>query len=239
MGVGVSEPNRTVKARFGARGSAEYTSLMFRRLLLFAVATAGCQQGVDPNAAPADTAAEESELEFETNWEVATPIGTPTGCATSAECGGGQICAFYVGDCKGKGVCVARGKSDGGFVVHCGCDGHEVDTGSEFPKGYSAVPTRGPGVCPGDGGTDAPVCDRLPGAGCPTKPCPTGTKCAMEIGGPRGGGDTWCVPIPSRCAATPTCACMGLCACGVSFNRPEACVDVADGSRFWCDDGIR
>jgi hypothetical protein len=72
--------------------------------------------------------------------------------------------------------------------------------------------------------------------------CPAGTICAVEIGGVAGGGGEYCAPVPDPCRSTPTCACLGSCACGTSFGRPETCVDARDqdgGPTIQCDNGIR
>jgi hypothetical protein len=62
-----------------------------------------------------------------------------------------------------------------------------------------------------------------------------------QIGGVAGGGGEYCAPIPDGCRSTPTCACLGSCACGASFGRPETCSDGRDqdgGQTIQCDNGI-
>src|SRR6266700_6504004 len=83
----------------------------------------------------------------------------------------------------------------------------------------------------GDGGT--PDGGRIPCTG----GCPAGTVCAVEIGGVAGGGGEYCAPIPTECHGTPTCACMGSCACNSAVGiHPELC-SVQNGM-INCDNGI-
>jgi hypothetical protein len=92
----------------------------------------------------------------------------------------------------------------------------------------------------GDGGSLFDAASRFHGS-C-SGGCPAGTICALEIGGVAGGGGEYCAPVPDRCRSTPTCACLGSCACGASFGRPETCSDGSDqdgGQTIQCDDGIR
>ena len=88
-----------------------------------------------------------------------------------------------------------------------------------------------------DGGAVFDGSSRFGGV-CPDGGCPTGTICAVEVGGVAGGGGEYCAPIPDRCSSNPTCACLGLCVCGERFGRPERCTDGPDGT-IYCDDGIR
>lgn len=68
--------------------------------------------------------------------------------------------------------------------------------------------------------------------------CPAGTVCVVEVGGVAGGGGEYCAPIPTECHGTPTCACMGSCACNSTIGiHPEMC-SVQNGS-VYCDNGIR
>jgi hypothetical protein len=92
----------------------------------------------------------------------------------------------------------------------------------------------------GDGGSLFDAASRFRGS-C-SGGCPAGTICAVEIGGVAGGGGEYCAPIPDPCRSTPTCACLGSCACGTSFGRPQTCVDARDqdgGQTIQCDNGIR
>ena len=92
----------------------------------------------------------------------------------------------------------------------------------------------------GDGGSLFDAASRFQGS-C-SGGCPAGTICAVEIGGVRGGGGEYCAPIPDRCRSTLTCGCLGSCACGASFGRPETCADGRDqdgGPTIQCDNGIR
>jgi hypothetical protein len=60
----------------------------------------------------------------------------------------------------------------------------------------------------------------------------------VEVGGVAGGGGEYCAPIPTECHGTPTCACMGSCACNSTIGiHPEMC-SVQNGS-VYCDNGIR
>jgi hypothetical protein len=76
------------------------------------------------------------------------------------------------------------------------------------------------------------------GKGCPGAGCPSGTVCVTEGGGIAGGGGQYCASIPIECDGTPSCACMGVCACtsGVGY-QPEICA-YEDGS-IGCDNGVR
>jgi hypothetical protein len=70
--------------------------------------------------------------------------------------------------------------------------------------------------------------------------CPTGTVCAVQIGGVAGGGGEYCAPIVDRCKNDVTCACLSSCVCGSSFGRAERCNDTQQkGTVLECDNGIR
>ena len=170
---------------------------------------------------------------------------TPKACTRASDCAASEVCAYPIGNCTTSGTCVTPHAVEAGApsVRYCGCDGSAVEGAAGYPDGLSPIRIRGAGVCPGvsvDGGA-APSCTRGPESGCPTTPCPAGTVCADEIGGVAGGGGSWCAPIPADCAATPTCACMGLCACGSFAGWAERCADASHGAVtvLACDDGIR
>lgn len=114
-----------------------------------------------------------------------------------------------------------------------------VPTGDDASNDGDA--DAGPVDCvSGDGGSVFDAASRFHGS-C-SGGCPAGTICAIEIGGVAGGGGEYCAPIPDRCRNTPSCACLGRCACGASFGRPEACSDGRDqdgGQTIQCDNGIR
>lgn len=80
----------------------------------------------------------------------------------------------------------------------------------------------------------------MPDGGWPhcTGGCPAGTVCVVEVGGVAGGGGDHCAPIPTECHGTPTCACMGSCACNSTIGiQPEMCS--VQNSSIYCDNGIR
>jgi len=111
--------------------------------------------------------------------------------------------------------------------LYCGPDGTWQAGLGLFPCG------------PADAGADAPTCSigdaLVSDASCSAtdagEGCGVGEVCAVEVGGPMRRGATWCVTIPPECGGTPTCACMGVCACG-----HWRCVDGPTGEIF-CDDG--
>jgi hypothetical protein len=213
-----------------------------RSFAIVSALLAGCSSltsTVNPEAdGAADVGDDASEVADDT-----FVIALPHPCSSAAECAASEVCAYPVGSCTGSSVCVTRRAEDGGTSArrYCGCDGSAVDAASAYPDGWAQVPTRGVGVCPGGGADGGASCIRRPAAGCPTTPCPDGTVCAYEIGGVAGGGGSWCLPIPGACATTPTCACMGLCACGTSAGRAEACADATHGAVpvLACDNGVR
>lgn len=215
---------------------SRYAESMVGRGLWLVLIGVGCASSSEARAVPDDAALDDAPL-ADSLPDGVTSIPEPRVCRTSADCSGGEVCGFRVGDCKAQGLCMARAGGEG-TVAHCGCDGRAILTSGELPPGFAAVPTRGQGICPRGVSSSGPVCERLPAAGCPTTPCPAGSLCAVEIGGVKGGGGSGCVPIPTACSTTPTCACMGLCACGESFGRAELCTDVPTGG-FRCDDGVR
>jgi hypothetical protein len=215
-----------------------------RRLSFLVALLVGCSSsGAAATSAP-DADADQADASVDTGDD--SYFALPTSCTRASECASSELCAHPVGGCAAPGYCVTPRAADGGSTSRrlCGCDGSVVDVEAVYPDGYAQVPTRGEGVCPGvpgDGG-DAPVCVRGPESGCPSTPCPAGTVCAYEIGGVAGGGGSWCAAIPSACTATPTCACMGLCACGTTHaGWAERCTDQSGGAAIVlaCDDGIR
>ena len=90
-----------------------------------------------------------------------------------------------------------------------------------------------------DGGSQLDAAGRFRGS-C-SSGCPSGTICAVEIGGVAGGGGEYCAPIVDRCRDDLSCACLASCVCGSSHGRAEQCATArADGGEVVeCDDGIR
>ena len=145
-------------------------------------------------------------------------------------CGGGsdgpinpeQLCSGgAVGDAGPAQEVDASFASDGGFPYDSG------------PRYEDATPQT-------ESGAPCPAGDSSVGRGtCPGTPCPAGWICAGEVGGVAGGGGTHCVPIPPECVGSATCGCMGTCACGFAFGRPERCYDFDGGGSIGCDNGVR
>jgi hypothetical protein len=119
----------------------------------------------------------------------------------------------------------------------------EADAGLEIKGCYNGPPADS--ERPADGGTSctydnagAPGKPSDFGGACPKSGCPAGTVCVAEAGGVAGGGGEYCAPIPFDCHGTPTCACMGACACRSGAGlRPEMCFDGA--GLITCDNGVR
>jgi hypothetical protein len=119
-----------------------------------------------------------------------------------------------------------------------GMRGHLYCADGTWQSGHGLFPCGGFDAGPEDA-ADAPTCSLgdavVADASCSAADggagCGAGEICAVEVGGPRRRGATWCVTIPPECGGTATCACMGVCACGT-----WRCVDGPTGE-IYCDDG--
>ncbi len=166
-------------------------------------------------------------------------LGLAPSCATTVSGGGpgGEthfLCA-KTSDCAAHDptlVCVGSEcrHVDGGVAVDAARPSHDA----------ARPPLDAPYVREGASIVDCPVDAGSRFTGSCTGGCPTGTICAVEIGGLHGGGGEYCAPIPASCRATPNCACLGSCACGPGIAMAEqTCTDLSGRSGISCDDGIR
>lgn len=141
-------------------------------------------------------------------------------------CNGGCLCNTTAATCSAGCFRSFTAEADGGLTF----------TGCLNGGPLSTPPDDGGVRCTYDqGGSPGEPTDFA--KGCPASGCPAGTVCVSEAGGVAGGGGEYCAPIPVECHGTPTCACMGSCACrsGVGL-RPERCSD--QSGAIVCDDGI-
>ncbi len=117
-----------------------------------------------------------------------------------------------------------------------GPDAAAIESGSDAPEGGGDA--RPLDCTYDDGGAVLDASSRFQGS-CDGG-CPTGTFCAVEIGGVAGGGGEYCAPIMDRCKNDVSCACLASCVCGSSFGRAERCTDGQPaGTVLDCDNGIR
>jgi hypothetical protein len=141
-------------------------------------------------------------------------------------CHGGCLCSTSAAACPSGCFRSFTAEADGG-VEFTGClNGGPLAT----------APDDGGVRCTYDqGGSPGEPTDFA--QGCPPSGCPAGTVCVTEAGGVAGGGGAYCAAIPVECHGTPTCACMGACACrsGVGL-RPELCSE--QGGGLICDNGV-
>ncbi|MEO5767305.1 MAG: hypothetical protein ABIS92_03050 [Polyangia bacterium] len=171
---------------------------------------------------------------------------TPSDGGAGAHGGGGQSGAGVrdAGTGGGGGTDGSGGQGDAGScrMAAQSCTARECCVGLLCIGGACTTAPSG------DAGDDATLTCSYPDGGasidgsafngvCPATGCPAGTVCVFEIGGVAGGGGESCAPIPDKCHGTPTCACMGGCACTNTFGRPETCSD--QRGSIACDDGIR
>jgi hypothetical protein len=137
----------------------------------------------------------------------------------------------------------------GGSFVWPGSSGRACATltgGVNGNGGAAGVSTEGDAsvradAAPLEASVSCPVdqCIRFQGA-CPSAGCPAGTICARQIGGVIHGGGEGCAPIPEACKATPTCACLARCVCGVTNSGDvQGCSDLPGDAGEACDNGIR
>ena len=124
--------------------------------------------------------------------------------------------------------------------MQCGPSGYRGNlycTDGTWQAGLGLFPCSFPDAAV-DADADAPTCSigdaLVPDTSCSASDagCGTGEVCAVEVGGPMKRGATWCVTIPPECGGTPTCACMGACACG-----HWRCIDGTAAGEILCDDG--
>ena len=149
------------------------------------------------------------------------------------------------GDAGMDGGGGAGGEGGGGGAGACRTQGLPCSSSQTCCAPFICIGTCSMLVSPSDGA--APMCTYADGGTpdggafnglCPTTGCAAGTVCVVEVGGPGGGGGEYCAPIPNECHGTPSCACMGSCACTNSFGgRPESCS--VQNSMIYCDNGIR
>lgn len=145
--------------------------------------------------------------------------------ATPSICHGGCLCSTDVATCSDGCFRSFTAEADGGLVF-TGC----------LNGGPLATPPDDGGVrCTYDqGGSPGTPTDFS--KGCPAAGCPAGTVCVREAGGVAGDGGSYCAPLPVECHGTPTCACMGECACRSGVHFPESCSE-QDGEII-CQNGI-
>jgi hypothetical protein len=143
-------------------------------------------------------------------------------------CQAGCLCATAPASCPSGCYASYTAETDGGLDFEGCLNGGPL--ASPPPDDAGARCTYDHGGAPG---TAADF-----NKGCPSAGCPAGTVCVGESGGVAGGGGAYCAAIPVECNGTPTCACMGACACrsGVGL-RPEVCSD--EGGGITCDNGVR
>jgi hypothetical protein len=179
-----------------------------------------CSGGpVGPGFGPplADAAADAPDDTAEAGADTSLP--TPV-------CHGGCLCATTAAACPAGCYRSFTAEADGGLSFNGCLNGGPLETP------------------PDDGGLRCTYDDAgSPGTptdfsgGCPPSGCPAGTVCVSESGGIAGGGGEYCAPIPVECHGTPTCACMGSCACRSGAGlRPERCSD--QGGAITCHNGI-
>jgi len=141
------------------------------------------------------------------------------GDATTTDAGGGddaQADGCASGHAFGDGHCTGGDAA----VVDAGVDAAPLDCTYDDGGAVLDASSRFNGSC--DGG------------------CPTGTVCAVQIGGVAGGGGEYCAPIMDRCKNDVSCACLASCVCGASFGRVDRCSDTQQkGTVLECDNGIR
>jgi hypothetical protein len=148
-------------------------------------------------------------------------------CTAGAPCAVGDSCELPCsGGYRGRLYC-----SDGTWQAGLGlfpCS--DFDAASDTNVTFDTADRRDAADAPTCSIGDALVSD----ASCTAMDagCADGAVCAVEIGGPMRRGATWCVTIPPECGGVPTCACMGVCACG-SWR----CVDGTAAGEILCDDG--
>ncbi|MDB4981622.1 MAG: hypothetical protein JWM82_2374 [Myxococcales bacterium] len=150
----------------------------------------------------------------------------PDGSGPPIVCNAGCLCAKSEQSCP-AGCYRFYAEADAGLEIKGCYNGPPAD--SERPADGALSCTYDNGGAPGKP-TDF-------GGACPKSGCPAGTVCVAEVGGVAGGGGEYCAPIPFDCHGTPTCACMGSCACrsGVGL-RPERCSEGA--GLITCDNGV-
>lgn len=159
------------------------------------------------------------------------PAGEPPGGESCYEGNFIGLSCAYGGDvctCLNEGQNSARWSCSGAFDGAGPADGGVAD-------GDAAAPD----CVYDDGGSQIDAAGRFRGS-C-AGGCPSGTICAVEIGGVAGGGGEYCAPIVDRCRNDLSCACLASCVCGSSYGRAERCATATSdgGEVLQCDNGIR
>jgi hypothetical protein len=129
-------------------------------------------------------------------------------------------------------LATVAGMACGSSTSRSAADGSDGPSGDVRPSLDGAVDANPVCAPAGDGSGDGSTfVDTACG-------CPSGSVCAGETGGVAGGGGVHCVPIPSQCHGTPSCACMAACACTSGIGlQPERCTD--QFGMIECDNLIR
>ena len=120
------------------------------------------------------------------------PVAPTTGCTANNECGAGEYCAKYVGDCEGEGECQPKpAVCPDIWDPVCGCD--DSTYGNECEAASAGVNVAYEGVCT---------------TGCiANNECGAGEYCAKDVGDCEGEGE--CQPKPAVCPDIwdPVCGC--------------------------------